>query len=320
MWHRTLPIVLVAMFICAPLGAQEDGPAPTPEETLPLTAAQTEAGRLYELGLGQFDAKEFTTAAATFLEALALDPNSILAYNAAKAFENDGDLENARRYYEQALALRPDDALRTRIDDSLHRIEKSEERLREKLVAAGPTTGMVKFTCNKRATVVVDGQARGRTPLDLQLQPGTYTVELRKANHVPFVQTIEVTAGAEAAVGGTLAERSAAVAWTGLGLAGGGLVLGGIGALAAAGARQKFDEAQTLEAQRDPTLFAQLRSDGEGGKVAAQVLYGASILLVGTGATMLVVWALGREDEDVPAAASASVWVGPANVTVGLRW
>jgi tetratricopeptide (TPR) repeat protein len=313
MWQRILPLMLAVTMLARPAYAQDE-PADAPP-----TKAQLEAGRLYDVGLGQFDAKDFTTAAATFLEALSLDPNAVLAYNAAKAFENDGKLDKARLYYQRALDLGPDEALKTRIEDSLHRIEKGEARLREKLEAAAPTTGIIRLSSNKTATVVIDGTVRGKTPLELEVGPGTYSVQIRKANHGPYAQEIAVTAGGEYAVDASLIENSTALAWTGLGLAGGGLVLGGVGALAAAGARDKFNQAQELEAQRDPELFDQLRSDGEGGKVAANVLYGAGILLGGTGVTMLFMWWLDREDQDVPGA-SATLMVGPATVSVGVNW
>lgn len=156
--------------------------------------------------------------------------------------------------------------------------------------------------------------------MEFELDPGTYQVEIRKANHEPFAQTIEVVAGGEVTVAANVVENSTALAWTGVGLVGGGLVLGGVGALAASGARQKFDEAQSLEAQRDPELFDKLRTEGENGKLAAQVLYGGAVLLGGTGVTMIVLWWLGLESEDVPLENSATIQIGPTSVSVGMRW
>ena len=64
---------------------------------------------------------------------------------------------------------------------------------------AAPTTGTIELTSNPPgATALIDGQARGVTPLTLSLAPGQYTIELRGGGGETRSVPVSVTAGAQA--------------------------------------------------------------------------------------------------------------------------
>jgi len=58
------------------------------------------------------------------------------------------------------------------------------------------------------AEVMVDGLRSGRTPVSLQLAPGSHEVQVALAGYQPFAQTVEIDAGGEAVISGELSPLS----------------------------------------------------------------------------------------------------------------
>jgi|GEM_PF-1239956 hypothetical protein len=64
------------------------------------------------------------------------------------------------------------------------------------LVAIPPPTGVLAVDSNPRgAEVLLDGRLVGATPLNLSLNPGTYTVELKRGGFSPFRTLVTIQAG-----------------------------------------------------------------------------------------------------------------------------
>ncbi|GIW29941.1 MAG: hypothetical protein KatS3mg071_0115 [Meiothermus sp.] len=69
-------------------------------------------------------------------------------------------------------------------------------RLNLTLVATPPPTGVLAVDSNPRgAQVLVNGRVVGNTPLNLTLNPGSYTVELRRGGFSPFRTLVTIQAG-----------------------------------------------------------------------------------------------------------------------------
>ncbi len=69
-------------------------------------------------------------------------------------------------------------------------------RLNLALVATPPPTGVLSVDSTPRgAQVLVNGRQVGTTPLDLTLNPGRYTLELRRSGYSPFRTTVVIQPG-----------------------------------------------------------------------------------------------------------------------------
>lgn len=279
-----------------------------------------EADRLYQIGLLQFEGREFEAAARNFLKAFELDPNPVLAYNVARARENNGDLDLARTYYERALTLNPPDDVKARSESALIRLRKGEENIRDKLESEKPTTGTVSINIQGGGLLFVDGARRGNAPAELALKEGPHNLEIRRQGHEPFIKQVDVVAGTQLVIDASLEERFEVpswVAWGGGVALVGGVALAGGGAFFALDAQEAFDEAQSLEAQRDRTLFDDLRTRGESSQATSTGLYAAGGALAVVGVGLLVLYTISPE-ESLESLERASVQIGPTSMLVSV--
>ncbi len=256
-----------------------------------------EAGRLYKIGLLQFEGQEFEAAAANFRRALELDPNPVLAYNVARAYENNGQQAEAKRYYEQALSLNPPDDVRQKCEAALVRLKRTQERL---LDQQNTKPGAVVVNVDGGGAVFIDDAFVGQAPVNVEVAAGAHRVVVQRSGHDPFERQVEVAAGGQVVLDAVLEERFEVapwVMWSGLGLMGGAAALAGLGASEAGAAQDAFDQAQQLEVQRDAARFEQLRADGESARDNSNLLYiGAGALGV-AGASMVVLYLLFPQEE-----------------------
>lgn len=280
-WLGVCAACAVTLSAVWPVVAQEPSP-PTQEEI-------EQAARLYRIGQLHFEGKEFHEAAKSFLRAFELDPNPVLAFNVARAYENDGRRDEAREYYQRALDFEPEDeVLRAKCESSLVRLQRVEDRLAKR-------EGELVVTVDGGGSVLVDGEARGDAPLKLALPPGEYLVEVRRPGFEPFVRDAKIEAASMVVIDAVLEERFEVapwVAWTGGGLLLAGAAFGGAGVLFANEANDAFEEAQSLEVQRDPERFARLRDEGERARSWTLGFYslGGAAALAGAGMIGLYVW------------------------------
>ena len=59
------------------------------------------------------------------------------------------------------------------------------------------TTAQFVLTTTPEADVAVDGQIRGRSPIELELLPGTHVISVSRAGYKPWTQSIDLIAGQE---------------------------------------------------------------------------------------------------------------------------
>lgn len=326
---RLALVSLAWLLVMAPLtpvlaqGAQpevEGGPGgepPDPDREEKIR----QADRLYQIGLLQFEGKEFAAAAESFLRAFELDPNPVLAYNVARAFENDGDRVRAREFYARALDLNPPREVRSKCEDALIRLKRFEDTIKDDL-AARP--GVLQVNVVGGGTVYIDGQERGPAPVSLELPAGTYALEVRRPGASSFEREVELVPGGQVVVDAALEERFSVapwVGWTGGGILMLGLGLGVLGATFAFDAQDAFDEAQTLEAQRDPERFALLQRQGEDDRLVAITFYTAAGLTAAAGLSLVVLYFAAPDEITVESASTTpSLLLAPDAVQLQWRW
>ncbi len=315
----------VAWSLCLAGGAALAQESPEIQLASPEGGGSEEALRLYRLGELHFEGREFKEAAETFERAFALDPNPVLAFNIARSWENDGQLDKARANYKLALSLQPPPEIRTRAESALVRLDRLEEEIKAKMADAAPKLGRLQVRASpSSAQIFINGEARGEAPLEVELAPGSYRVRVEASGMIPQEQALELRAGESSAVSVSLApaEERAAVSWlgwTGLGMA----ALGGAGVGLAfvldQPAQERFDEAQGLDAQRDPARFEELRMEGEDARALAQGVWWGGLGLAVAGVTLFAVDLglnlSGGEESEAPAA-SLRVWPGGGGVEV----
>ena len=315
--HRLLT-PLVAALVIASAGVAS---AQSDEGT-----AAAKAAAYYQEGLAEIERNNYEVAAELFVKAWRLDPDPSLAFNAARAYENNGDLEQARTYYQTALDSNPSEEVRKRCEASLIRLDRAEARLKEQLEAAKPTTAAVSIAANDVGEVFIDGQPKGETPLSVTLEPGEHTVVVRRSGFREFSQVVQAEAGEQVAIFAELEEVPLIswVGWGGLGMVALGSGLAATGLIYEGQARDAYDEAQQLEAQRDRARFDQLRDDGEGDTFTARVLYGSGITVAIVGAGLFVADLLIDPEQEQPppsepAPGEAQLWLTPDG-QAGVLW
>lgn len=299
--------------------AQDDGESMRPPSTdgATLTPAEKEALRLFQIGQLQFEGQEFAAAALTFEKAFALDPNAVLAYNVARACENDGQLDKASSWYEKTLTLEPSDEVRARASAALVRIERAREAIQKEVKATARTTAHLVVRADVAAEVRLDGVIAGTTPFEQELEPRTYDIEILAEGRLPYRQTVTLQAGDRLQVSAALQEPPSLLSWlgwTGMGvMVVGGVAIGG-GAYYESDARATWDEANQLAVKRSPERFEELRSDGEYEKSVAATLYLAGAGVVGVGVVLLTVDLVSNLSADSEPAAGTA----PRGVQLGV--
>lgn len=188
-----------------------------------------EAFRLYRMGQLHYEGQEFAKAAETFAEAYALDPDEILAYNAARSYERSGDLKQAEAFYNKQLALSQEGDLADRARLALTRLLEQREALSRREADARRQNGFLNVRTDLSGEVLVDGALLGGTSDRHELAPGKYTVEVRRGDEPPQVRVVEIQAGQDTDVMVIFDDgrgRADLRAWSGFGLMGGGVVAG----------------------------------------------------------------------------------------------
>jgi len=121
-----------------------------------------------------------------------------IEFNIAKAEEARGDTPAAAAAFERFLAQGQDLA------------EDFRKEARNELVRLAAGLGTLQVDQQRPGlSIVVDGQARGQTPLDhgLWVRPGRHVVTLEQGDRVMFRDSIEIAAGASARVSPVLSRE-----------------------------------------------------------------------------------------------------------------
>jgi len=244
--------------------------AQQPPEDVPrdAPAGSLTAEQHYDTAIAHFDAREWDQAAVHFAAALAMDPNAILAYNTARAYEYTGDLGTAEQYYLEALKLRPDADLRQQLYATLERVTN----LRARVETKEEDVGLLEVTTvPPGATVRVNGVAIGRTPFQAAWPVGAFTVEASIEGYSALRQDVEIKPGREVVLNATLVEDSRVLTWV---AAGAGFALIGGGIWLGIEAQSTLDRLETVDVRRqDAPDFDRLKNEGESLALGSVIMY-----------------------------------------------
>ena len=150
-----------------------------------------EADHLFTLGAERYQDKDYKGALQHFLASNRLVRNRNVMFNIARTYEHLHQYADAYRYFQRALEGETDNAVKTRIRESLQRIAPSIALLK---VETEPPGALVYL--NRK-----DLGDRGTAPQTLALVPGTYTVIAELAGYDEATSApVEVRTGSEKTV------------------------------------------------------------------------------------------------------------------------
>ncbi len=124
----------------------------------------------YQQGVEAYRAERYADAVRLFLEADALEPSAALSYNIARAYEKLDDDAQTLRWYRNYLRLNPE-------APNAADVQQFVRTLSEALAKKGIQQLSVLSTPSG-ATVAIDGNPLGVTPLTVELPPGAHSALL----------------------------------------------------------------------------------------------------------------------------------------------
>lgn len=185
--------LLALALLVSPLGAQTRPEAPPDDPAAPAegagddaeTRARQDARRHFERGLSLYDAGTWDAALAEFLLSRELYPTRAATKNAALCLRRLGRFDEALVMLEHLLAF-PE-------------LTAEERRWTQAEIAAmqGLVGGLLVEAAEPGATVTVDGDTRGITPLaaPLRVSAGSHMVRVYKPGFEPWETRVEVAGG-----------------------------------------------------------------------------------------------------------------------------
>ena len=293
----------------------------TEEERLEQAVYFSDLGRLH------FDNQRFPEAAEAFAQAWEYEPNEILGYNAARSFENSGELERALEFYQATLDLEPnDEGLTRRCQDAVVRLE-AMLALVEQVEHAQPANVEV-TSVPAGARVFVDETWIGVAPIRLQLEAGSHQLRFELEQHTTEELVVEVEAGQELPLAITLSrvvveppvpEVETRPNWLWVGITGGSAILfHTLGAISASTAHDNYDLIQTPEVLRDPILLNQTRNDGNAARSASVFMHTMGVLSGITSIVLIFVTEVEVPLDDEGSTVTPSASVSPDGGWMGL--
>lgn len=271
-------------------------PAPAPASNTPRpTQSRQLAKAKYEHGVEAYRADRYADAVRSFLEADAISPSAALSYNIARAYEKLADDAQTLRWYRNYLRLNPGANNASEVEGYIRTLSAAlaKKGIQQVSVLSAPAG----------ATVAIDGNPLGVTPLTVELPPGGHTalLSLRGYGDAPTDFTLPAATAIDVSVTLTPAPRSAAatsaasaeagpgarrfgiVPYVTLGVA--GVCLGAAGVLELS-RRSAQDSAKNEQVQ---LAFQSDMSSVDNRRTAARVLLGVGSVLAVTGGALLLV-------------------------------
>ncbi|MCX7945043.1 MAG: PEGA domain-containing protein [Deltaproteobacteria bacterium] len=137
-----------------------------------------EAKKHFELGKAYYKQSEYKKAIEEFQKAYSYYPHSVILYNIAQAYEKEGNIPMALRYFKEYLRASPNAEDKNII---LIAIQNLEKKLQEKGIQQ---VGI--YSTPPDAEVAINGNIVGKTPFVIELSPGKYTLSLTKKGYIPI--------------------------------------------------------------------------------------------------------------------------------------
>ena len=272
------------------------------EERLEQAVYYSDLGRLH------FDNERFPQAAEAFAQAWEFQPDPVLGYNAARSYENTGELQLALQFYAATLELeivdeeigrRCRDGV-TRIENTLARIQQAQESAPAVLTVETQPTG---------ASVWFGEVLMGVTPLELSLDGGDYAVRLESDGFVSVTTDVALEPGQTFAMRVSLVEIRQVGApdpavpvethpnWIAVGATGGvAVVLTTVAAILAVDAHEQYDRGELAETLRNPDQLEQTISAGQASQGTSALLYATGVAAAITAVILVFV----TEVEETP--------------------
>jgi tetratricopeptide (TPR) repeat protein len=176
----TTPLLMIT-----PAWAQGGEELPKIEE---LSDAQQELlGKKLEAGRKHYEEGQFAKALDSFEQAYRLFPHPNVLYRVAECQEKLGRNQEAAVNYRKFLDQTPNASDRKRILGVIALLEeRAKEQATAKLVIKSDPEG---------ATLSIDGESRGKTPIELETGGGEVTVTLELEGYEPFEEKVTLEKG-----------------------------------------------------------------------------------------------------------------------------
>jgi PEGA domain-containing protein len=185
-------LLLAALLLAAASPARADAP--------PASAATAQAKARFKRGTELYREARYREAIAEFEEANRLRPHGVIFYNLAQCHERVGDIPAALRAYHEYLRAVPDAEDRASVNAAL-------ANLGTRLGASGVQQLLV-YSEPEGAEVLVDGQARGRTPFAGVFPHGAHRLTVLKSGYATVTREALLAADRSVEVDVALAPTS----------------------------------------------------------------------------------------------------------------
>lgn len=167
--------VSIALGAALALGNAAPARADAPSAEATAETRRSEAKAKFDEGVKAYGEGRYADAVALFQSADALAPSAPLSFNVARAFERLDDASSALRWYRDYLRRSPRAG-------NLAEVQARVAELAAKVAERGVQQLSV-LSAPDGATVLVDHQPAGVTPVTLELPPGAHHVQLRLAGY-----------------------------------------------------------------------------------------------------------------------------------------
>lgn len=172
-WATALALALASS---AATPARAEPPAQAPSAEGQAEARRSAAKEKFEQGVAAYKAQRYQDAVKLFLEADAIQPSAALSFNVARSFEKLDDTSGALRWYRDFLRRSPqaDNAADVRAKVTTLAATLSQNGVQQLSVLSEPAG----------ATVLLDEQNVGVTPITREIAPGKHRLLLRLSGYV----------------------------------------------------------------------------------------------------------------------------------------
>jgi len=179
---RGLAFLAVALFAWAALGVAVAA-SPTDDE-------KRRAGTLFMEGQALFEQGLYAAAIEKFQAAHAIIEHEVNLFNIARSFERAGGARECINYFEQYLEF-----FRKKHGSDPEDVRSVRAAIQGCRLLLSPEVSVGSDPPGARIYIDDEEKLLGQTPYETTLAPGTYTLYLDLAGHVPFRETFEVRAG-----------------------------------------------------------------------------------------------------------------------------